>query len=221
MIIGISGKAGVGKDALTDVLQTTYLTTRRYAFGDEIKEIAVIYFGWNHDHTHGSLKDVVVPVEFIPENRSKLRERLAGIAHSLSLDPFMVCEAFFNALDSFAARGSVSPREVFQFVGTEVGRAMDPEFWVKTLMNKIEFDTKKTAKKPLIFVTDVRFDSEARAIRRTGGKVMLIIRKEGKQVLPHASENGVHADLINVILNNDSDLDSLHVKAELAVDHWL
>jgi len=58
MIIGISGKARSGKDAIA-----TYLTTehgfQRRALADSLKDAARSIFGWDDDHVHGTLKETV------------------------------------------------------------------------------------------------------------------------------------------------------------------
>lgn len=56
MIIGIAGKKGSGKDTLGEYLVNKYGYTR-YAFGDPVKEISKILFGFNDEQLYGEKKE--------------------------------------------------------------------------------------------------------------------------------------------------------------------
>lgn len=81
---------------------------------------------------------------------------------------------------------SFSWREAAQKLGTEWGRALDDDIWVKLSLASLDDSTNYV-------ISDVRFDNEAGAIRRKGGS---IIHLEGRGVdlgamAAHASEKGV------------------------------
>lgn len=56
MIIGIAGKKGSGKDTLGDYLCENYGYIR-YAFGDPVKEVCRILFGFNDNQLYGNSKE--------------------------------------------------------------------------------------------------------------------------------------------------------------------
>ncbi len=100
-----------------------------------------------------------------------------------------------------------SPRQLMQTLGTEWGRAQDPDFWVKLAERNLRDE-------PTVF-TDVRFENEADFIRRNGGLVIHIQRGEVSPVSAHVSECGVryNDDCDAWIINNGAiaDLQS-HVR---------
>jgi hypothetical protein len=108
-------------------------------------------------------------------------------------------------------RWGISPREILQFVGTDLFRnafgakypAIGPNIWATSLAVRIG-DLKHTS--PRIVISDVRFANEAEAVSRSGGIIIRITRD-----LPlngttdtHASEvgEGIRADY--TIPNNGS-----------------
>jgi len=222
MIVGIAGKAGSGKDTIADLMQDCYPKTLRYAFADEIKTICCLYFDWTEEHVNGALKDVVVKVSSTNLGHYGLGLRLTVAARCLGLNPREVCSAFFTTLNDFSDRGEVSPREVMQYIGTEVGRGLHPEFWVKTLMAKIAVDQKVySGNSPTLicFITDVRFDSEAIAVRATGGVVIEVSRGASLQVRPHVSEKGLSVGLVSKHIENNCDLDTLKLQVLTYLQH--
>lgn len=56
MIIGIAGKKGSGKDTLGKYICEKY-GYKRYAFGDPVKEVCRILFGFNDEQLYGSEKE--------------------------------------------------------------------------------------------------------------------------------------------------------------------
>ena len=58
MIIGVSGRARAGKDAVAEHLVAVH-GFRRRAFADALKAGAKAVFGWDDDHVYGGLKNVV------------------------------------------------------------------------------------------------------------------------------------------------------------------
>lgn len=61
MLIGIAGKARVGKDTLAEYLEKEYLLTR-YAFAEPMKRALSIAFDLNERHLSGDLKEVTHPL---------------------------------------------------------------------------------------------------------------------------------------------------------------
>lgn len=101
-----------------------------------------------------------------------------------------------------------SPRKILEVLGTEVGRNIDPDFWVKRLMHKL-------AAKPggsRIIITDMRFPNEYEAIRRAGGFAVRVKRKETDEAedqSTHISNTALDTFKFDAVVNNDYDLDML------------
>lgn len=63
----------------------------------------------------------------------------------------------------------LTPRAILQRFGTEVGRAIHPETWVRSTLTRVEDDAD-------VCITDVRFPNEAQAIRDRGGYILKVTR---------------------------------------------
>ncbi len=86
-------------------------------------------------------------------------------------------------------------RRLLQWWGTEFRRSQQSDYWTRKLAEEIDH-WKTTRRVPLIVVTDVRFDNEARLIRRHKGLVVEVyapdqIRRArlGGEVPDHSSEH--------------------------------
>ncbi len=94
----------------------------------------------------------------------------------------------------------ISPRTMYQRIGTEVGRSLDPNIWVKNAEIFVNKNPGRT-----VVISDVRFSNEAMWIRNRGGVVINIIRKDSPKITEHghASEHGmVEKDYDFTIHNN-------------------
>lgn len=61
--------------------------------------------------------------------------------------------------------------KVLQFVGTQVFRAKDPDYWVKKVAERIDSDKPQFAA-----ITDCRFENEAEFIKKRGGLMVELVR---------------------------------------------
>jgi hypothetical protein len=89
----------------------------------------------------------------------------------------------------------LTPRRALQQLGTEWGRAMHPDLWVRTLLRNLQ-DPRAPRR---VVIPDVRFQNEVDAIVAAGG---IVIRKWPADMArgrakPHASEACVF-DLVNL-----------------------
>lgn len=109
-------------------------------------------------------------------------------------------------------RWGKTPRKLMQLVGTEFGRAIDEDVWVKSLMLDVGPHG--------WLIEDCRFPNEAEAVREKGGIVVGIRRDK---VVPEDSED-LHAseskmlhhwdDMADVTIENNDTLEELHEKVE-------
>lgn len=99
----------------------------------------------------------------------------------------------------------LTPRLLMQTVGTEWGRAMDPDLWVKSFINRVNGN---------IVAPDVRFENEASAIRNAGG-LMIHVQRNIVHDDSHASEAGVGVrfDLGDILITNNGSVEALMMQA--------
>lgn len=72
-------------------------------------------------------------------------------------------------------RWGMTPREILQKFGTEVGRQIDMDVWVKNLIFRIE-DWLSKSSQTIVFVTDVRYPNEIDRIRKRFGDQVVALR---------------------------------------------
>lgn len=93
-------------------------------------------------------------------------------------------------------RWDKTPREIMQLFGTEVGRQIDEDVWIKSLKAHIDGGD--------WVVDDVRFVNEAEAIREMGGTVVGLTRCPGG-VDDHQSEREMAErfdEMTDVVIDN-------------------
>lgn len=110
---------------------------------------------------------------------------------------------------------TASPRRLLQTLGTEWGRSIDPDLWVKAANNSLNKLLRREYP-PLVVFTDVRFDNEAEYIRSLGGKIMQIRRDLAVFHDSHPSESGINSSLIDITIYNNSTITVLGITARSA-----
>jgi hypothetical protein len=110
-----------------------------------------------------------------------------------------------------------SYRKAAQTLGTEWGRDLQGNFWLKLAENNIEM--LQSVPVNLVqghAITDVRFENEAEMVRSKGG---VIIHIEGREyaVAAHASEAGVAVQPKDFIVRNDSTLEKLYTTLDCII----
>jgi len=117
------------------------------------------------------------------------------------------------------SRWNKSPREIFQWLGTQVLRnQIDKDFFIKHMEQRINQSDKDT-----IIITDIRFDNEAELIKNLGGIIIKIIRPNATTTKHnnHETEQGITMSLVDeIILNNHNTLEELSNKVILTVNKW-
>lgn len=170
MIIGLTGRAGVGKDTVADMLVATY-GFKKTAFAAPIKDM--------------------LAVAGFPEPARDMKEKQV--------------EGF-----------DFTWRKAAQTLGTEWGRSLDADLWLKIVMLKLA-DTKHNW-----VVSDVRFYNEAAAIRKVGHIMHIVGRSttvSGEQA-NHVSESGVRRHEDDWVIDNSRSLACLAVTLENMVGDY-
>jgi hypothetical protein len=128
-------------------------------------------------------------------------------------------------------RWDLSPRVIMQRFGTEVGRSIHTDTWVRHALDNVrsasegrgfvERDDRLQRFIPvprdvvhrLWAVTDVRFPNEADAIRAAGGTVVKVVRPSlGTPTDEHPSETSVDLVREDFLIVNDGTLADLHAR---------
>mgnify|MGYP000008513824 CR=1 FL=1 len=108
--------------------------------------------------------------------------------------------------------GRITPRIMMQTLGTEWGRSLTPDLWLRVWQHELD----GTAH--VVTVPDVRFDNEADLIRGLGGVIIHVQRKPTADMLAvpaHASETGVTRVKGDIIFRNDRGIEKM---AQLAAN---
>jgi hypothetical protein len=102
-----------------------------------------------------------------------------------------------------------SYRVLAQRLGTEWGRSIDPDFWVKVAAASMAEVMNIKGPDTVFVISDVRFDNEAQWIKDHGGVIWRIHRPAAQAVAAHQSENGIRPDLVDLNILNSNSLSDL------------
>ncbi|WP_405061907.1 hypothetical protein OG474_09700 [Kribbella sp. NBC_01505] len=105
------------------------------------------------------------------------------------------------------AKDYAEVRRVLQNFGTESIRKLDPDFWVRTVMDAVD------AHDGPVVITDVRFPNEHHFVQARGTTVR--ITRPGQDTDTHISETGLDNVLTDAVIRNDRDVAILNRKADL------
>lgn len=202
-IVFICGLAGSGKDTAGKLIQETMPNTGSIALAAPIKELGSKLFQFTDDQLHG-------PSEFrnAPDPRfdshsgwDQIWRNLNQGIHSEWLNKYFD-NVSPNSLEewviglrniTFSINKPLTPRLMLQQLGTEFGRKIDPDVWVKiglqTCKNKLV-----SGESDLMVVTDCRFKNEVICAKSNNATVVLIqcpeVSGQGG-IYNHASEADV------------------------------
>lgn len=181
-IIGISGRKGSGKSAVSAQLSESGY--QRISFADFLKETCSALSGLTLESMYDvTSKEEPFEVPFIWDE--KVCSRLSEIAEIKI--PFE------------GERLLWSRREMFQFIGTDVLRNLDPDIHIKKTKERL-----LTVEK--CYVDDVRFPNEKYLIEEMGGITVYIVRPNNYPYSNHPSETSLHwTDFDHVIVNDRSE----------------
>lgn len=127
-----------------------------------------------------------------------------------------ICRTFFG----WDGKKDENGRRLLQYVGTDVVRKTDPDFWVNFVRDVMLFFDGRW---DYVLIPDVRFPNELTQIQNAGFNVIHVRlqRDEAQQGMPeeqknHPSETAMDDCDPNILLVNDGDLQELRSKiAEL------
>lgn len=104
-----------------------------------------------------------------------------------------------------------TPRAVLQSFGTEIGRQLDQNLWVKSLQRRLESFQTGSGGPTSFVITDVRFPNEAEVVKSLGGEIWRITRPAlGERTDHHASEIGMDAYVADREILNTGSIKEIH-----------
>lgn len=112
--------------------------------------------------------------------------------------------------------GSVTPRIMMQTLGTEWGRSLLPDLWLRVWQHELDDSAS------VVCVPDVRFNNEAELIRELGGTIIHVARKPTADMLAvpaHASEAGIKRAKVDIIFRNDRGIEKMAQLAASILDN--
>ena len=208
MLIGITGKAGHGKNTLGDMLSklSGYPTL---GLADTLKQKVNTIFGWDERHSFGKLKEEEQYTQVIHHSRVNL---ILNTCWNGVVDmDYTKLRAFYTVFEDYVffdnmgfIQWRISPRKAYQLFGTEFGR--------KQLKDTLWLDL---AQDHDVIWTDVRFDNEAEYLKNKGGILIEIVSdRETTKESSHSSEAGVDKSYISITIDNTGTLKKLEKEAE-------
>jgi hypothetical protein len=245
-LIGILGKARAGKDTIAGFIEELKPHTSRLWFGKKIKTTCQEVFDFTDEQVWGTLKDATdarYPRPCLKCGGSK------RVPDGPAFAPPGTPES--NGTSACPACGGhgityLAPREAFQTLGTEWGRARYPEVWIEycfreaaqlldgdrivpkgqtTSWGTSGCESSVIERTDLVVVADVRFIDEAKAIASSGGQVWQVLRPSQAALIgdrgTHRSESEQDdpkiRDYVSQIIINDGTLDDLKDRVRLAL----
>lgn len=200
-IVFISGKAGSGKDTLAALIKERAPTTVCIAQADPLKRFAAQIFQFTEEQLWGPSEcRNALDERFIPGSTQwhKARRLVAVYAYSWMAECGLRATGARGSQEKVllwlekleqVSGGNLSPRIALQHLGTEFGRALDPDVWVryavktakKLLAGGYRYERAiglvKDAQAPipaLVVVTDGRFANEILMSKMVGGFAVLV-----------------------------------------------
>jgi hypothetical protein len=103
----------------------------------------------------------------------------------------------------------VSYRHMAQTLGTEWGRALHGDFWLRIAASYMESLDDGMEPAPYFVISDVRFANEAAWVREQGGVIWRIERPQAVPVRAHASEAELYHFSADATIDNSGTIDAL------------
>lgn len=182
-LIAICGNAGCGKDTAADHLVNNY-SFDKISFAGPLKKFGKRVFDFTDDQLYGpsNFRNAIDTRyyawnERVDEMWDMAEGYLAlfGPGWAESVIPNYTPKDYHTLVRWFdklkEEHPAISPRIMLQQLGTEWGRNIDKDIWVKAALRKARSLDK-------CVITDVRFFNELDLVKKAGGKLVRVHREE-------------------------------------------
>lgn len=210
-VILIAGAAGSGKGTAAKVVRKTLPGTQEWALADPLKQFVGGIFGWSHERLYGPSElrnqvDELPPLHDYFLSFRADRWQLAELVtvwlqdkqpadRSLEVWRDEIADRlngwWVDHIEAYVERtGGITPRHALQTLGTETGRGIDENVWVRALEWRV-----KNSEVPVVVVSDARFNNEFEAAARNGWELWHVERTAAGldgEAGRHASEVDMH-----------------------------
>jgi hypothetical protein len=110
--------------------------------------------------------------------------------------------------------GGITARRLMQTLGTEWGRGLDRDFWVRTM----EAELRRFSHSAVV-VDDMRFDNEWVSMKNLGATLVRIRRPGEYTTSPsHISEGRLDSHPFDVTIDNDGTVEDLYAQIDKLVN---
>ena len=217
MIIGLAGKAGSGKDSFADVM-VEHMGFKKLFFAKNLKEMCKSVFDltdWHVYEQEGKETTFEKPLILNPYHLSNIYFWITEKTPLVKVSP----NGLSVSIKKYWEESSISfnsPRELLQFVGTEVCR----ECYSRDYHIDVVYAQIKTQN---YVISDARFSNEREVIKKWEGFNIKIIDPDQEDqdagISNHASESEMDGDDFDVVFMNDKTqgLNTLTFKAQTVV----
>lgn len=199
-LIGLTGRAGSGKDTVASIL-LRHRAGARYAFADPLRAEVADAFGVDTELLGDrDLKDR--PHEALRLSRCRDIDFVAAV-HAVGIAP--------------RDDSPCSPGQVLQWWCTYYRRMQALGYCLHAATRRVA--AAREAGVPLMVICDCRFPNEATWVKRQGGELWRIRRRHVPSVHTHTSESALDGYPVDVSIANDEDLAALErIVVDLAHD---
>lgn len=213
VIIALSGQANSGKSTIAEIIKEKVVGSEIISLSDPIKQLAAYLFGFSNEQLWGASSSRSIPSiiawdtfeknvtshDFLDGWLATYVTPYHNDGHDWSHMFFCMWATYFKGKEYVkSTREGLTPRVVLQSLGTEFGRRIQEDLWIKIALKS---DVKK-----VIIVPDIRFVNEAKILKNKGGLLIRISTGEPEQQLGHISEtefSQIPVKLFDAVIVND------------------
>lgn len=191
-LLGLSGRAGSGKNFAVNYFLAKYPRSRCLSFAAPIKQFAIDYFGLSPDDVYGDQKTKNETLtkyfwEDLPYY-TKVHQRYYDKATDLAFSETLKGEYSYDVLNTLRAKylaellpkGQMTVRELLEQIGEEMLLPIYPDIWLDKFRQEF-LKTCDELRDGLILVDDIRKPEQVREVQRLGGKVVRLLRDPFKR----------------------------------------
>lgn len=213
-VLGINGAAGSGKDTVGEYLIRHHGWSGKHAFARNLKDMVKEIFKLSEEDVssqEGKRRQLEEPKVFTKDRFSSVLAWMYRTHQKANTSKAQV-----KAVTDLIGTKLYTPRQIIQFIGTDICRTLVPSYHVDVLGAQVSREGNWV-------VTDVRFENEAEFVRGPcEGKVIKLnlLDIPDEDMRKHISENALeHWDGFAKIIDNDKQgLDLLYKQVDLFLE---